>query len=531
MDKIDTSKRLLVAIVLSFVFLMVYDYFFMPKQNSQTKQIVSNQQNMVTTETNAITTQTKPAENENQKAPVTNDGKKILVKIEAKNFDIEIDTLGRVNQYYLKSRKYLTQDGEFTKLFSNSYPKPLEIRFSNEKINQQAFEVEYIADVTTLKIEDKPVELKLKQKLSELEVEKVITFYPNGKYSVAINLSKNEKYFISPGFRPNATVDSFTFHGVLIKEADNTITVIDDGDMGANVTYIGTKIASASDRYYTTAMYNLTGGYKALISKDTQDNPIIFIENTTANDKFDGYIGPKEYEVLKSIHEELTSIVEYGFFTFIAKPLFAFLNYIFMYVGNWGWAIVLLTIVVRIVLYPLTYKGMVSMNKLKELAPKMKELQQKYKGDPQKLNMHMLDLYKKHNANPMGGCLPLILQIPIFFAIYRVLLNAVELKDSEWIFWIDDLSKMDPYFILPILMGVTMFVQQSITPTNFTDPLQEKLFKYLPVVFTLFFVTFPAGLVLYWIVNNIASVAQQYYINKVFERKKQLEIKTKHNKN
>ncbi|NWF66845.1 MAG: membrane protein insertase YidC [Campylobacterales bacterium] len=527
MNNLDTSKRLLIAIALSFVFLMVYDYFIMPKQNSVAEQNQTKSSNQsVTTATNAISTETKPAI-DTQKAPMSEQNSKILVKIESKNFDIEIDYLGRINQYYLKSHKYLDQNGEFTKLFDQNYPKPLEIRFSNEKINQEAFEKSYVSNISHLKIENEPITLSIKQILSELEVEKVITFYPNGRYSMNINLSKNEKYFVSPGFRPSATIDSFTFHGVLIKEADDTITMIDDGDAKANVSYIGTKIASATDRYYTTSMYNLTGGYKALISKDTQDNPIIFIENSTANDKYDGYIGPKEYELLNNIHHELTSIVEYGFFTFIAKPLFAFLNYIFMYVGNWGWAIVLLTIFVRIILYPLTYKGMVSMNKLKELAPKMKELQQKYKGDPQKLNMHMLELYKKNNANPMGGCLPLLLQIPIFFAIYRVLLNAVELKDSEWIFWINDLSEMDPYFILPIIMGGTMFIQQLITPTNFTDPLQEKLFKYLPVVFTFFFVTFPAGLVLYWIVNNIASIAQQYFINKMFEKKK-LEQKLKH---
>jgi YidC/Oxa1 family membrane protein insertase len=160
---------------------------------------------------------------------------------------------------------------------------------------------------------------------------------------------------------------------------------------------------------------------------------------------------------------------------------------------------------------------MVSMQKLKEVAPKVKELQAKYKGDPQRMNAAVMDLYKKNGANPLGGCLPLLLQIPVFFAIYRVLLNAVELQGAEWILWIDDLSKMDSFFVLPILMGATMYYQQRITPSNFTDPMQEKVFRFLPIIFTFFFITFPSGLVLYWFINNLFSIAQQFFVNKKFE--------------
>ena len=200
--------------------------------------------------------------------------------------------------------------------------------------------------------------------------------------------------------------------------------------------------------------------------------------------------------------------------------MFKALLAIYHFVGNWGWAIVILTIIIRIILFPLTLKGMLSMQKLKDLAPKIKEIQQKYKGDPQKLNAHMMQLYKKHGANPMGGCLPMLLQIPIFFAIYRVLLNAIELKGAPWILWITDLSQKDPYFVLPILMGITMFIHQKITPTTITDPMQKKIFTYLPIVFTFFFLTFPAGLTLYWFVNNILSIIQQLIVNKIFEARK-----------
>ena len=157
-------------------------------------------------------------------------------------------------------------------------------------------------------------------------------------------------------------------------------------------------------------------------------------------------------------------------------------------------------------------------------------MQAKNKGEPQKLNAQMMDLYKKHGANPMGGCLPIILQIPIFFAIYRVLSNAIELKSAPWIFWVQDLAAMDPYFVLPILMGLTMFLQQRITPANFTDPMQEKIMKFLPLIFTFFFISFPAGLTLYWFINNLFSIGQQYYVNKLFEKRKQEQTVEKGNK-
>jgi len=224
-------------------------------------------------------------------------------------------------------------------------------------------------------------------------------------------------------------------------------------------------------------------------------DPLVFVKGNE-DLSLSGYIGPKEYVTLKAINPELTDVIEYGFFTFIAQPLFTLLTYLHGVFGNWGWAIVVMTIIVRLVLYPLTYKGMVSMNKLKELAPKVKELQVKYADDKQKLNVHMMELYKKHGANPMGGCLPILLQIPVFFAVYRVLQNAIELKGAEWILWVHDLAVMDPYFILPIAMGLTMFIHQRITPT-----------------------TFPAGLTLYWFTNNLASIVQQFYVNRLFAKK------------
>ena len=304
----------------------------------------------------------------------------------------------------------------------------------------------------------------------------------------------------------------------MIKKSDGTIKTIDDGSAKGDERFDKARIVANADKYYTTFMYELTLGLDTVVTIGKESDPLVFIKG---NDDFkvSGYIGPKDFQLLKSIHPELTDVVEYGFFTFIAKPLFTLLSYLHGIFGNWGWAIVVMTIIVRLVLYPLTYKGMVSMNKLKELAPKVKELQKKYGDDKQKLNTHMMELYKKHGANPMGGCLPILLQIPVFFAVYRVLQNAIELKGAEWILWVEDLAVMDPYFILPVAMGLTMFIHQRITPTTFNDPMQEKIMKFLPLIFTFFFVTFPAGLTLYWFTNNLASIVQQFYVNRLFAKK------------
>jgi YidC/Oxa1 family membrane protein insertase len=201
------------------------------------------------------------------------------------------------------------------------------------------------------------------------------------------------------------------------------------------------------------------------------------------------------------------------------------------HVGNWGWAIILFTLLVKLILFPLSYKGMMSMQKLKDLAPKMKEIKEKYKGDPAKMNAQMMEMYKKNGANPMGGCLPMLLQIPVFFALYRVLLNADELQGAPWIHgWIENLAIADPYYILPVLMGVSMWFQQKITPNNFTDPLQEKIFKWFPVLMAGMFIImpFPSGLVLYWVVNNIFTIGQQYVINAAYKKHKEAAIEAHH---
>ena len=466
------------------------------------------------------------------KAPVSDDSTKIISVVKSNKVELQIDELGRIHKAILKEHKFVDDKGEPLSLFGESGIKPLELRFQNKEVNAKAFATPYSADIAEVEISaDATKTITLTQNLGEISgvgavtIKKILTFYDDFSYDAKIEINKPLNYYVANGSRPVADSSSYVFKGVIVKKSDETIEKIEEGD---NITDENTAFANASfiasvDRYYTTLLFSKGGSVNAIVDTGSAGNHLSYIYLTNSAE-FSGYIGPKNYKDLKAIAPHLTDVVEYGIITFFAKPLFLLLSWLFGIFANWGWAIIGLTLIVRIVLYPLTYKGMVSMQKLKDLTPKMKEIQEKYKGDAQKMQLHIMELYKKHKVNPMGGCLPLLLQIPVFFAIYRVLYNAVELKDAAWLLWIKDLSAMDPYFILPLLMGGSMYLQQRLSPTTFNDPMQEKVFKFLPLVFTIFLITFPAGLMLYWTVNNIFSIIQQMLINKMMARKKAAEI-------
>ncbi len=225
------------------------------------------------------------------------------------------------------------------------------------------------------------------------------------------------------------------------------------------------------------------------------------------------YVGPKEQSRIKEPAEGLILTVDYGWLTPVSSPLFWLLDKINSVVNNWGWSIILLTLLVKIVFYPLSAASYKSMAKMKKLQPRLKTLKERYGSDKQKMNQAMMEIYKKEKINPLGGCLPILIQIPVFIALYWVLLESVELRQASFIFWLTDLSRSDPYYVLPVLMGASMFAQQLLNPTPL-DALQRNIMMSLPIVFTVFFLWFPSGLVLYWLVNNVLSIAQQWYITR-----------------
>ncbi|MEE4244074.1 MAG: membrane protein insertase YidC [Kangiellaceae bacterium] len=231
------------------------------------------------------------------------------------------------------------------------------------------------------------------------------------------------------------------------------------------------------------------------------------------------YLGPKDPEVLESLADGLDLTVDYGIFWWIGKPIYAALSFFQSFVVNWGLAIILVTISVKALLYPLASAQYRSFGKMRMLQPKLQQLKDRYGDDRQKMSMAMMELYKKEKVNPMGGCLPLLIQMPVFFALYWVLLESYEIRHAPLALWIEDLSAADPLFILPILMGASMWAMQKLQPTAATmDPMQQKIMQYLPVMMTVFFVFFPSGLVLYWLINNVLSIAQQLYITSKIEK-------------
>jgi len=522
LDKLSQNQRMILAVVLSVVFFVVYDMYFMPKTNLQDMNQTVSAQKQSAVKSEQIEAPKDTDSVKAVKAPTSKSDE--LLSIKSKNFIIKMDTLGRILEYTLIGDKFKKEDGSFTTIIKEDMElKPLEVRFSDPALNSEAFATPYTSDVKEVDLQGSKT-VTLTQKLSSNTVTKKITFNEDGTYKVDISLQKPAEFFISNGEHPVAERDKFVFNGVIVEKPDDVLEHIESGDSEGTLKVMDAKFLASSDKYYTTVFYDFDKGLDVVVSTEHED-PKPFVKVQNSNITINGYIGPKEFDKLNAIDPRLTNVIEYGFFTFIAKPMFLFLKYIYSLIGNWGWTIVIATIIIKLVLFPLTFKGMVSMNKMKELSPKVKEIQAKYKGEPQKMNAKMMELYKKHGANPMGGCLPMIMQIPVFFAIYRVLLNSFELKQSAWILWYHDLSAMDPYYVLPILMGATMFWQQHVTPQNFTDPMQAKIMKFLPVIFTFFFVTFPAGLTLYWFVNNLFSVGQQYYVNAIFNKAKEKENK------
>ncbi len=525
----DLQKRLLLALVLSFAVFVLFD-MFVPKPPKAIDSNSSNSSSVVeqsadipkVVDSNAVASSLPKTSTSN--APITE--LHALSTIKSDKFIYTIDDIGRVAQVKLLEDKY-RYEGKPLKLLNPNWVKPLEIRFADQKLNQEALKTPYSADRKEIVLNGAKESLILTQKLSSVTVSKKITFYRDGHYDLDINLSSPALYFITTGQRPDADRSRYmVVKGAMVRKSDGTTKIIEDGDAEGSPTFPNAKFTASFDRYYTSILYSFEKPINVSYITTPEENALIFVQGEQ-NLKIHGYIGAKNYDTLYSIEPELTEAIEYGWFTFLSKPLFKILHWIDKLIGNWGWSIIILTLFIKLILFPLSYKGMMSMQKLKDLAPKMNEIRERYKDDAQKMNMKMMELYRKHDANPMGGCLPMLLQIPIFFALYRVFLNAVELKGASWALWITDLSQKDPYFVLPILMGVSMWVQQKITPNSVTDPMQQKIFQWLPVIMTIFFLTFPSGLVLYWLVNNIFTIAQQYIINEAYEKHKATQKLTK----
>ena len=265
--------------------------------------------------------------------------------------------------------------------------------------------------------------------------------------------------------------------------------------------------AQQTNHYYSKSLAN--GRFALGVVSPTRTVPAGGADRFT----FSFYVGPKIQDRMQEVAPHLERTVDYGWLWLIAEPLFWLLSWIHGFVGNWGWAIIILTILIKLAFFQLSATSYKSMARMRKLQPRITALRERYSANKQRMNQAMMELYREEKINPLGGCLPILVQIPVFIALYWVLLESVELRQASFIGWLDDLSLHDPYFVLPILMGVTMLIQQKLNPTP-PDPMQAKIMMALPFVFTFFFLFFPSGLVLYWFVNNVLSIIQQWVITK-----------------
>jgi len=312
-------------------------------------------------------------------------------------------------------------------------------------------------------------------------------------------------------YSPEEKYEKIKFEDMVDENLDRTIT---DGWVAMLQHYfLGALIPARAeaDRYYTNTLSNA----RYVIGMISPARAVAPGSSALYETRI--FIGPKLQDEMKQVVPGLELTVDYGLLTVLAQPLFWLLKTIHGLLGNWGWAIVLVTMLIKLAFYKLSETSYKSMANMRKLAPRMKTLKERYGDDRQKLNKAMMEMYKTEKINPLGGCLPIVVQIPVFISLYWVLLESVELRHAPFILWITDMSSPDPYYILPLLMGATMLIQQRLNPAPM-DPIQAKVMMMLPIVFTVFFAFFPSGLVLYWVVNNTLSIAQQWMITRRIER-------------
>jgi YidC/Oxa1 family membrane protein insertase len=318
----------------------------------------------------------------------------------------------------------------------------------------------------------------------------------------------------------------FETHGPVIL-TDNSVQMLKLSDLakGAKQYDKGILWSGYADKYFLAAVLAREGSIASVHLQENQkyvedivSSPQIALNpGETRTVTYRLYFGPKDLDILKAQGARLEEVIDFGWFSAIAKPLLYSLKFFYKYTGNYGIAIIIITVIIKILFYPLTFKSYKSMKEMQKIQPMMTKLKEKYKDDRDGMNRAVMELYKEHKVNPLGGCLPMLVQMPIFIALYRALMSSIELRHAPFMLWIHDLSAKDPYYVTPIVMGATMFIQQKMTPPTGMDPMQAKMMMALPVVFTVMFINLPSGLVLYWLVNNVLTIAQQAYINKLLK--------------
>jgi len=510
------EKRALIAVGLSIIVLVLFSYF-MPSPAPVRPPVAP-----------VTTNQAQPTKKEAEASPQTPERPRQTPTVSILDKDIIVDT----DLYTaLISTKGGTVKSWKLKKYTDAAGAPLDMVVYKESMRPftvapdnipwaEAAGYGYSADASGITLTGKDESKTLTLTYTALDGKKIIKAikFTNGKYELGSEISvegyKGYTLYMGESFGSltEKAKKGYGFTGPITlvdgeKQKDNPEKIAAQKEYKGKQGWTG-----ITDKYFM-AIIAPDAGIDAVVGKGTTDWGYTGVKVGSPKESFLIFIGPKEYDILKTLDRGLEKAVDFGWFTFIAKPVFIALKFFFGLVHNYGWAIIIITVIIKLIFAPLTHKSQKSMKRLQKLQPHMAELKEKYKGDPQKMNMEMMDLYKKHKVNPMGGCLPMVIQIPVFVALYNVLNNSIELRHAPFMWWLTDLSAKDPYYILPILMGVSMLVMQKMTPTSL-DSTQNRIMMVMPVVMTFMFINLPCGLVLYFTISNLLSMAQQVYINK-----------------
>jgi YidC/Oxa1 family membrane protein insertase len=529
------EKNTLIAIVLSLFVLIGFQFFIKESAPPPTQQQApSKEEQKAPTSETTKTTAVTPLQTAKVEVKVTEKPEK-TVTVESDVYRMVFSSRGAtIKQVELK--QYKDDKGKQIVLKGDEVLPPLSIGLDE---GFQFAGVDFSVSGPDIKLSTgtKSANLVFEYSAQGITIRRTFTFN-QGDYAIALKdeVRGIDSYVISLGKDFGIfSKEGADHHGpVILKDADRIALVAKDlKEIKAYKD--GVKWIAQEDKYFTAFIVPKVA-FEEARAWAKGDAAMVDLRMKAGENAYVIYAGPKEYDILEKNQSGMEHVIDFGFFSIIARPLFWVLKFFYGLTHNYGIAIIILTIVTRIPFFPLISKGQKSMKKLADLQPRMAEIKEKYKSDPQKMQREMRDLYKNNNVSPLGGCLPMLLQMPVFFALYSILSTAIEMRQAPFMLWIQDLAAPDTLFghipaavpflggfalgPLPLLMGATTFIQQKMTPST-ADPKQQKIMLLMPVVFTFIFLNFSSGLVLYWLINNILSIAQQFYINKKADKSEQ----------
>jgi YidC/Oxa1 family membrane protein insertase len=538
------NTRAILAVALSFIVVFIYNYFY-------SKNLADKKQQTVQTESS---TPSRPDSND-AALPAKDKASSIQTVAKPKaavpGRDIQVETPlysaifntkgGTLKSFRLKKyRKNLTGNGDTIELVrvGEGYEPPLGVKFFDSNVNVPVDSV-YESPINSLDITNSPDPRQLifvANHPGQIKIEKIYTFHPE-KYSFDLEVSVHNlsadpisenafliwNEYIDPNAKTGGDGDEYNVVSFVKKSINRKeVAKLDSKEIvGPDVSW-----GAYETKYFIAAMIPKQPSLTSLITeKDAAGQLAVSLEGPknlipvaqTGSFNYTLYLGPKDLDLLKQEGVELEKAINIGsWIQWLAMPFLILMKFLYKYIPNYGLVILILTLLTKIIFWPLGTKSYKSMKEMQNLQPKINEIRERYKDDKAQLNQAVMNLYKTHKVNPMGGCLPMLIQVPVFIALYQVLMYAIELRHSPFFWWIQDLSAKDPYYITPIIMGASMFIQQKMTPAA-GDPMQQKMMLIImPIVMTFVFLNFPSGLVVYWLFNNILSIGQQYYINKVY---------------